>query len=232
MLAISPPGRAMNKPFDMTAALQIRRTESLTTLVRRELERMIEMGELKAGDRINENALAQKIGVSRGPIREACRGLEQSGLVTVVVNRGVIVREIGNKEAAELYDIRARLMGLAGFTAASRITRPQVRTLREMVARMADAVAANELNRYYPINLRFHSAIAEFSGNERLTTMYTAIEREMHLFRRKTLDMPGRMESSNAEHARIVDALEAQDAARVEREMMEHVLTSRRALFD
>lgn len=222
----------MTQVFDMSAALQLRRTESLTTIVRRELERMIEVGELNAGDRLNENALAQKIGVSRGPIREACRGLEQSGLVTVVVNRGVFVREIGNKEAAELYDIRARLMGLAGHDLAPKVTSEQVRTLRDMVGRMADAVAAGDLNRYYPVNLRFHTAIMEYAGNDRLTALYTSIEREMHLFRRRTLDMPGRMVTSNAEHARIVDALESGDQARSEREMVEHILTSRRALFD
>lgn len=222
----------MTKPFDMSAALQIRRTESLTTLVRRELERMIEAGELKAGDRLNENALAQRIGVSRGPIREACRGLEQSGLVTVIVNRGVFVREIDNKEAAELYDIRARLMGLAGHTLAPKITKAQVKALRDMVARMAEAVEAGDLNRYYPINLRFHTAIMDYAGNDRLSALYGSIEREMHLFRRKTLDMPGRMVISNAEHVRIVDALEAGDRTRSEREMVEHILTGRRALFE
>ncbi len=222
----------MTRPFDMSAALQIRRTESLTTLVRRELERMIESGELKAGDRLNENALAQRIGVSRGPIREACRGLEQSGLVTVVVNRGVFVREIGNQEAQELYDIRARLMGLAGHTLAPKVTKAQIGALREMVARMADAVAADDLNRYYPVNLRFHSTIMDYAGNDRLSALYASIEREMHLFRRKTLDMPGRMVISNAEHARIVDALEAKDQIRAEREMVEHILTSKRSLFE
>ncbi len=180
----------MTRPFDMSAALQIRRTESLTTLVRRELERMIETGELKAGDRLNENALAQRIGVSRGPIREACRGLEQGGLVTVVVNRGVFVREIETKEAQELYDIRARLMGLAGHTLAPKVTPAQVKALRDMVERMAEAVAADDLNRYYPINLRFHSTIMDYAGNDRLSALYASIEREMHLFRRKTLDMP------------------------------------------
>lgn len=222
----------MTRPFDMSAALQIRRTESLTTLVRRELERMIEAGELKAGDRLNENALAQRIGVSRGPIREACRGLEQSGLVTVIVNRGVFVRDVGDKEAAELYDIRARLMGLSGHTLAPKITGPQLKTLRAMIARMDQSVVGLDLNGYYPVNLRFHEAIMEYAGNERLTALYASIQREMHLFRRKTLDMPGRLETSNREHVRIVDALEAHDAARAEREMIEHVMTSRRALFD
>ncbi len=72
----------------------------------------------------------------------------------------------------------------------------------------------------------------DYAGNERLSGLYASIEREMHLFRRKTLDMPGRMVVSNAEHARIVDALEAKDQVRAEREMVEHILTSKRSLFE
>lgn len=221
----------MTDVLDTHTALRIRRSESLTSIVRRELERMIQDGELKAGDRVNENALAARIGVSRGPIREAYRGLEQSGLFTVIVNRGVFVREIENREAAELYDIRARLLGLAGATLAPNISVGQVSELRAMVAQMDKAVSAHDLNRYYRVNLRFHEITIEWCGNERLLTFYNSIQREMHLFRRATLDMPGRLESSNREHAQIVDALEARDPRRAEQEMIEHVLTSRRALF-
>ena len=87
-------------------ALRIRRTQSLTSLVRQELDRMIENGELQSGDRLNEIALANRLGVSRGPIREAFRGLEQSGLVEVVGDRGVFVRQVELKEVVEIYEVR------------------------------------------------------------------------------------------------------------------------------
>src|SRR5919112_4175651 len=112
----------MDTTLDPGLGLRIRRTESLTSLIRRELELMIETGELKAGDRLNENALAARLGVSRGPVREACRGLEQSGLVDVVVNRGVFIREVSSREAAELYELRAVLYGLAGRLLAPIVT--------------------------------------------------------------------------------------------------------------
>lgn len=221
----------MSESLDTELALRIRRTESLTSLVRRELERMIQVGELRAGDRLNENALAARLGVSRGPVREACRGLEQTGLVDVIVNRGVFVREISNKEAAELYDIRATLMRLAGRTLALRITEREVATLRRYIDRMDKAVATHDLNTFYPINFEFHETIVRFSGNERLLATCASIHREMHLFRRKTLDMPGRMAISNAEHVEIIDALAAHDAERAGRLMEEHVMTSRIILF-
>jgi DNA-binding GntR family transcriptional regulator len=216
---------------DLSSALTIRRTESLTSLIRRELELMIERGELAAGDRLNENALAARLGVSRGPVREACRGLEQSGLVDVVVNRGVFVRQVSSREAAELYEIRAKLYGLAGRILAPAITERQLGELRDLVAEMDGAMQASDLNRFYPANLRFHELIVDFAGNGRLRAQTNALHREMHLFRRRTLDMPGRMTTSNREHGRILDALARHDAAAAERELEQHVLTSREALF-
>ncbi|WP_342362822.1 FCD domain-containing protein [Terrarubrum flagellatum] len=217
--------------LDTGAALQIRRTESLTTLIRRELERMIEHGELSAGDRINENALAAKLGVSRGPIREACRGLEQTGLVNVVVNRGVFVREVSSREAAELYEIRAQLYALAGRLLAPIVTPGQISALMGYVNEMDRAVEASDLNLFYPNNIRFHEAIVSFSGNGRLMMECAAIHREMHLFRRRTLDMPGRMAFSNVEHRNILNALKNHDAPAAERELQRHVMTSREILF-
>jgi DNA-binding GntR family transcriptional regulator len=221
----------MSKALGPGVALEIRRTESLTSLVRRELERMIETGELKAGDRLNENALALKLGVSRGPVREACRGLEQSGLVQVIVNRGVFVREISNRQAWELYEIRASLYGLAGRLMAARADAAQVATLRGLIDEMEGPAEREELNVFYPLNLQFHEAIVRFSDNARLAALCTSVHRETHLFRRLTLDMPGRMKLSNAEHRRIVDAIEARDGEAALRELERHVLVSRDLLF-
>lgn len=221
----------MTAVFDAAEALNIRRTESLTSLVRRELERMIESGELQGGDRLNENLLATKLGVSRGPVREACRGLEQSGLVDVIVNRGVFVRTLSDREAAELYDIRASLMRLAGMTLAPVIVDWQIAELQTLVDKMEVAAQQDDLNTFYPLNLQFHHAITDYGGNERLTVLASAIQREAHLFRRRTLHMPGRMLASNAEHRSILAALAAHDAIRAGTEMEAHVMNSRIQLF-
>ena len=217
--------------LDPDSALHIRRTQSLTSIIRRELERMIERGELAAGERLNENALAAKLGVSRGPIREACRGLEQSGLVDVVVNRGVFIRELNSRDAAELYEVRQVLYGLAGRLLAPNVTKAQIKTLTGHVQDMDAAIAANNLNAFYPANLRFHEAIVEFCGNGRLASECTAIHREMHLFRRRTLDMPGRMPISNQEHKGIVERLAAHDADGADAALQSHVMESRKVLF-
>ena len=213
------------------SALTKLRSESMTTLVRRELERMVETGELTAGSRLNENALAARLGVSRGPIREACRGLEQGGLVTLIANRGFFIRELESREAAELYEIRAVLYGLAGRVLAPKITQKQAAELQGYIDAMQGAIADADLNVFYPNNLRFHEALVQFSGSERLRQECVSIHREMHLFRRRTLDLPGRMAISNDEHRTILKRLVEHDAEGAATELERHVLTSREVLF-
>ena len=105
--------------ISLTAAVaETSKPESLARPVREQLEGMILRGELRAGERLNENALATKLNVSRGPVREAARLLSEAGLVTVIHNRGVFVREIKLEEVLHVYDVRA---GLAGGAQPSRV---------------------------------------------------------------------------------------------------------------
>ena len=98
---------------DAPTALDIVRTRSLASLVAQEIERLILAGSLPAGERLNEQQLAARLGVSRGPVREAVRGLERSGLVIAVRNQGTYVRTVSAAEALEIYDLRAAITGLA-----------------------------------------------------------------------------------------------------------------------
>jgi len=192
--------------------LEILRTHSLTTIVLQELERMILTGELEPGERINEKALAASQLVSRGPIREACRRLEQAGLVEIIVNRGVFVRKLKPKDAADLCDIRASLSALIGRLLASGLTADQMATLKDMVERMEAAAAAGDVEAYYPLNVEFHDTLLRFTGNERLAAMCAAIDKELYLFRRRSLHVGIGLDRSLAEHRGMIAALEAGDA--------------------
>jgi phosphonate utilization transcriptional regulator len=214
---------------DTALAFKIRRTESLATLVRKELERMIVSGDLKGGDRLNEIALAERLGVSRGPIREACRGLEQSGLVEVVVNRGTFVRQISLDQALEIYDVRCALFGMAGRLLAARITPAQLARLTALVDAM-DA-AAEDIDAYYPLNVEYHAALVEFCGNASLLATYRNLAKELHLFRRRGLVSEGSMSVSNREHRAILVAIAAHDGARAEALMERHVLAGKARLL-
>lgn len=203
----------------------------LVARVQAELERMIMAGELNGGDRINENLLADRFGVSRGPIREACRALIQEGLLTAIPNRGTFVREIDLKEALEVYDIRAGLDDLAGRTLAERITDEQLAILEGLVARMDSAAAKDDLDRYYPVNLEFHDRLLQFAGNRRLIRLYGTLVKELHLFRRKGLLEAGSMRVSNEEHRRVLGALAMRDPVRAGSFMRGHVLAAKQRLI-
>jgi DNA-binding GntR family transcriptional regulator len=208
--------------------LRTRRAKSLSSLAAEEIERMIINGELQSGDRINESTLAQMFGISRGPIREACRSLEKSGLVKVVTNRGSFVREMSVAQAAEIYDVRAHIFGLAGRLAATRVTKLELADLHSLVNEME---RARDIDTYYPLNVAFHARLVALSGNSRLADLYKSLSKELHLFRRRGLVQGESMASSNREHARILEALRSRNGDLAEREMARHVQAGKARLL-
>jgi DNA-binding GntR family transcriptional regulator len=199
--------------------------------VQRELERMIAVGELKGRDRINESALALKLGISRGPIREACRTLEQTGLLRSEINRGFFVREISMKEALDIYDLRAQLGWMAGRLAASAVTPAQLEELDAMVARMGDAAEANDVGCYYPLNIEFHTRIVEIADNHKLTQFWPVLEDALHLYRSRSFVLPGSLRASNYDHRAIVAALSEGNAEGAGRLLSEHILKGKARLL-
>jgi DNA-binding GntR family transcriptional regulator len=211
--------------------LEFLRTQSLASVVQHEIERMILSNELSAGEPVNENMLAARLSISRGPIREACRKLEQAGLLQIHVNRGMFVRELDVAEVLHLYEIRACLSELAGKLLAKRLSAETGRHLSDLVDRMGDAIKANGLETYYPLNLEFHKALMDGAGNPRLAAIYSGMDKELHLFRRHSLDSIPELMESNTEHRAIVDALSAGDAERAGQAMKEHIFGGRRRLL-
>ena len=199
---------------DAIAAIAQRRTQSLTAIVQKELERMIVSGEIGAGERLNEQVLATRLGVSRGPIREATRGLETAGLVTAIVNHGVYVRQINTQEAFELYDLRALIFGYACRQLAM-ARRPQaIASLSDLVRQMDLAIEAGDDadEPYYKLNLRFHDLVMDLAGNTRAASIYASLVKESHLFRQRSLDRTENKRQSNGEHAAMVEAIAEGDA--------------------
>jgi DNA-binding GntR family transcriptional regulator len=200
-----------------------RNIQTLTSAVQREIERRILTGEIEAGARLSEAALAENLGVSRGPVREAMRGLIEAGLVHGIANRGVVVRKIGLEEALDLYDLRGAIFGFACETLARRKTPAQIAALDAALERMAEAIADGDKDLYYQLNIAFHAQILDFCGNRRARSTYEAVVKEMHLFRRRGLSRVSNIEASLAEHRIIVDAIRSGDADAAFRAGREHV---------
>lgn len=190
------------------------RTRSLANVVQAEIERMIVEGEFTPNERINENALAQRLGVSRGPIREACSALAALGLIQIIPNRGFFVRELNESEAREVSEARAGVFACMAMLLAERITEPEVAKLRALVDRMDELARLGEVSQYYPVNLEFHSEVARMCGNARLAQIYLSLARELHIQRYRALSSGDVLDVSNAEHRALLDAVAAHDAAR------------------
>jgi len=208
-------------------AFSILQSQSLTRLVQQEMERMITGGELLAGARLNESAIAVRLGVSRGPVREALRALEQTGLVSVAKNRGVFVRSISLAEADEIYELRAVFDQLAGRKLAATLTAQQKKALSALIDQMEQASADRDVAAYHLLNLQFHDSIVEFAGNLKMLLTYRRLVNELNLFRLHTLAQSDRLAASTREHQRIFDAIAAGDAQGAARFLLEHVTASR-----
>jgi DNA-binding GntR family transcriptional regulator len=181
--------------------------ESLGRSVQAALEQMIETGALEPGARLNEMELAARLGVSRGPVREAARALERTGLVTVILNRGAFVRSLDINEVLQIYDMNAVLFGHAAALLARSITKAQDAELRAIVARMDEAVEAGRREAFFAANVLFHQQLVEFCGNHPLRDVYLEHTRKLLLLRRRSFDVVGNMQAANHEHHRLLEAI-------------------------
>lgn len=217
--------------MDLTKdALQFLRSHSVVSVVQHEIERMILSGELPPGSRLNELSLANKLDVSRSPVREACRKLEQAGVLKIVNNKGVFVRELDIEQALDILEIRAALAPMLGRKLAANVTDEQLAKLASLVARMDRAACNNDVDSYYPLNMEFHGLLLAFSGSTRLTSVFQGMEMELHLFRQRVLVTSG-LEESNQEHKEILTALEARDPDTAARAMSKHLGRTRRRML-
>jgi phosphonate utilization transcriptional regulator len=221
----APFNRAMARVLHPTIALL--QSSSLTSVVQQEIERQILDGELAPGAQLVEAQLAERLGVSRGPIREAFRILEESGLVRQEKNRGVFVRSVPLDEAMEIYDLRALMDEAVGRRLAERITSEQLKLARGLVDQMEQAVKAGDADRYHLINLAFHDKLVEFAGNRKLIAIYRRLIKELSLFRRMNLADATLLPISVSEHRAIVKAIASGDVEAAGRAMRDHVLESK-----
>lgn len=220
-----PQPSALEPPPATTIA--ILRSNSLPTLVQKEIERMILSGELAVGAKLNEVAVAERLGVSRGPVREAFRALEESGLVRQEKNRGVFVRQVSVEEAEEIYEVRAALDEWVGRRLAQTASAEQVKELRAIVERMERAAQKHDADAWHALNIEFHDRLVTFAGNAKLLATYRRLVNELNLYRRQTLAQRGALPHFTREHRDIVAKIAAGNAAGAGKALHDHVIGSR-----
>lgn len=205
--------------------------QGLSRQIAEQLKQLIYEGEFKAGDRLNEAALAVRMGTSRGPIREAIRILTGTGLVTPVVNRGVFVRQVSIQEMLEIYELRALVFGFAAQRAAENITDEERRRFEVLLDGMDRAAHTGDGGLYYDLNVEFHELILLLSGHERGRQLYDSYVKELHLYRRQNFNAPANMRRSNVEHRRLYDAISKGNVAKAKQYAEEHIEAGRHRLL-
>ncbi|HEY1597520.1 MAG TPA: GntR family transcriptional regulator [Thermoleophilaceae bacterium] len=185
---------------------------------------------LEPGSELNEVALANLLGVSRGPIREALGGLAAEGLVTINPRRGAIVTKLTKQEFMDAYQVREALETLATRVAVPRLTDEEKADLHRMSDDMRRLADADDANAFFEINRRFHEKLVAASGNRRLFDMHQQLLGQMGRLLRKSAELRGGLGESAAAHERILEAVDAGDAERAARLMAEHIEVPQRVL--
>ncbi len=180
----------------------------------------IDNGTYRPGDRLVESELADRLGVSRTPIREALQRLETQSLL-VRDGRSLIVASLDHNQMAELYVVRGELEGLAARLAARNATEEEVKLLREMVE--ADNALIEHPAALARANRRFHKQIHLASHNRFLVQQLDLVHRSMALMATTSLAVVGRGVIAQAEHDRIVSAIEARDGDAADAALRAHI---------
>lgn len=180
-------------------------------------------GTYKPGERLREETLAEDLGVSSTPVREALRKLEVERFVDYYPRKGTVVSEIPSDEVEELYKVRQLLEVLIIRRGAQKATAKDIARLRKMLESEA---ACNEPDDVYEVMVQFNNALLELSRADNLIALTKRVRESLNrVFNRNYLD-PERRKQAREEHVRIVDALEAHDADMAETLIVEHLHNS------
>lgn len=179
------------------------------------LHDMILEGELRGGDKINEQALCARFGVSRTPLREALKVLASEGLILLAPNRGASVARITPQEIDELFPIMGALEALAGELACAHITDAEVEKIRTMHDAMVQHYEKGQAGPYFRLNRSIHEAIFAAARNAALVQFYNTLLVRTHSVRFTAKKSPARWSEAIEDHIQMLDALEKRDGQRL-----------------
>ncbi|GHJ41710.1 GntR family transcriptional regulator [Streptomyces sp. TS71-3] len=169
-------------------------------------------GRLKPGDDLNSVELARRFHSSRTPVREALATLEREGLVEIVARKRPRVRHLGMAEIREIYELRGELYGLVSRRIVQHCTDAQLDELATVLAAQQEAAADRDLDRYFWLNSEFRNTEARLAANETVRGVLDSVGIRTLQLRHLSLSLPGRMETSVADHRRLMQAYRDREA--------------------
>jgi DNA-binding GntR family transcriptional regulator len=203
----------------------------LREMVFESLREAIIQGRLRPGERLMEIQLAEEMGVSRTPVREAIRKLELEGFVVMVPRKGAYVAGISVKDIVDIFEVRAALEGLAAGLSAERITDEEMDQLERSIHKI-NVSAEEDLKMVVEGDTAFHALIYKSSRNQRLEQIIINLHEQINRFRMTSLSQPGRLKIALDEHTKIVEAISDRNVEQAQKLATEHIENAEQSLLN
>lgn len=204
----------------------------LRDVVFRTLRQAILKGELKPGERLMEMALAERLGVSRTPIREAMRKLELEGLVVMIPRRGAHVANITEKDLNDVLEVRMALENVAIEKACDRMTEEELARLWEAAEYFEQTTAEGDLVRMAEADMTFHEIIYQASDNRRLIQVLNNLREQIYRYRVEYLKEEETRNLLVKEHEEMTAALRERNAERAQALSSQHIENQRKGIME
>ncbi|MGN0161188.1 MAG: GntR family transcriptional regulator [Lachnospiraceae bacterium] len=194
------------------------------------LRQAILKGEMEPGERLMEIALANKLGVSRTPIREAIRKLELEGLVNMIPRKGAIVASISEKDMKDVLEVRITLEELAVTLAIQNMQTEDIETLKKAGKAFEDAVISRDIVNIVEADVMFHDIIYNKTGNNRLIQIISNLREQMYRYRLEYIKDARTHSILISEHNDLVACMEKKDVDAAKKTIREHISNQERGI--
>ena len=206
--------------------------ESLSNQVFEQMKEMIVRGEIPAGKRMIESVIAESMGISRTPVREAVRKLEAEGLLNHLPKGGYAVRGLDISDIEETFEIRSILESFASYLAAHRHSEKEIVPLEEKMEEFQRYLDKHDLKELARVNTEFHELLYDLSKSPRLVKMIHNLRDEIFFLRNIILQSADMAYLSNKDHGEIIKAIKKREAKKVERLVKDHIVRGKKFVID
>ncbi len=203
--------------------IEIEQYKPLRDIVFETLRTAILDGKLKPGERVMEVQLAEKLGVSRTPVREAIRKLELEGLLVMIPRKGAYVADVSIKDVLNVLEVRASLEGLAASLAAERITEEEIDKLRQSAEEFEEMNRSNDRDGMVQKDTEFHSVLLNASRNNKLLSIVEGLSDYVQRFRVIYFTEYSDAKNIMEEHRAILDAISERDGEKANQVAQDHI---------
>ncbi|MBP2652654.1 MAG: rspR 3 [Firmicutes bacterium] len=186
---------------------------------------------LKPGERLMEIQLAEELGVSRTPVREAIRRLELEGFLVTVPRRGTYVSNLSIRDVNEVFEIRTALDVLAAELAAERITEEELEQMERLLVQISEYIENGDVDNIVAADGQFHDILYQASRNDRLVGIINNLREQFTRFRTISMAYPGRLKNTLEEHRRLVEAIAQRDSELAKEYAREHMENAEQILL-